>query len=155
MSGRLQREIKQKAPLSLEQELYLNLVRTSEELSGRLATVLKQHDLSHSQYNVLRILRGAGNQGLACGEIGERMVTRDPDVTRLLDRLEKRRLITRARGDRDRRVVTVQITDAGLKLLKQLDLPVEQTVRGMASALGRDRQRQLVELLEELREKQG
>ncbi len=94
----LQRDLKQRRPFtSRETEAYLNLVRTTDLLSREVAAVLKPHQLSEAQYNVLRILRGAGPEGLACSEIGHRLVTRDPDVTRLLDRLETRALITRGR----------------------------------------------------------
>ena len=85
-------------------------------LSRRLAHVLKTEELSSNQYNVLRILRGAP-EGLPCGEIGSRMITRDPDITRLLDRLEKRGLISRCRETKDRRMVLTRISAEGLKLL--------------------------------------
>src|SRR3972149_8309817 len=89
MAGRLQAEIKQKKPFrTLEQEAFLNLLRTTDALLRGQAKVLKSVGLSHPQYNVLRILRGAGPHGLACREVCERLITRDPDVTRLLDRLE-------------------------------------------------------------------
>src|ERR1700726_5117737 len=87
--------------------------------------VLKAEDLSSTQYNVLRILRGAP-QGLPCGEIAGRMITRDPDVTRLLDRMEKRGLISRARDSRDRRLVLARSSAEGLKLVKRLEEPVQQ-----------------------------
>src|ERR687889_628908 len=89
VTGRLQREIKQTKPFaSLEEEVILNLARTAEYLGARAAEVFKRSDLTGTQYNVLRILRGAGSEGLSCREIGERMVTTVPDVTRLLDRRE-------------------------------------------------------------------
>jgi DNA-binding MarR family transcriptional regulator len=109
-------------------------------------------DLSASQFNVLRILRGAGKDGLACGEIGERMVARDPDITRLLDRLEKRGVIERSRDGRDRRVVTTRITDAGLKILKELDRPVEQEIKRHLGRVGRERLTDLIEALDMIRE---
>src|SRR5580704_13128626 len=99
------------------------MVRTADVLGRRLIGVLKDEELSQNQYNVLRILRGAA-EGLACGEIGERMITRDPDITRLLDRLEKRELIERWRDASDRRVVLAKISPAGLKLLARMDEPV-------------------------------
>src|SRR2546426_9185122 len=89
----------------LENEVFLNLLRTADALLRDVEQILKAVELSQTQYNVLRILRGAGRQGLACQEIGERMLTRDPDITRLLDRLEARALVSRARGRADRRVV--------------------------------------------------
>src|SRR6266496_3289060 len=94
----------------------------------RLATVLKADDLSANQYNVLRILRGSP-EGLPCGEIASRMITRDPDITRLLDRLEKRKLISRCRETKDRRMVMARITPDGLKLLGRLDEPVHEAHR--------------------------
>src|SRR5271167_3966247 len=96
-----------------EEAVFLDLLRTTDVLSRGLVQVLKTEDLSATQYNVLRILRGAPG-GLACGEIAGRMITRDPDVTRLLDRLEKRGLISRWRETRDRRTVMARITPQGL-----------------------------------------
>src|ERR1700692_4648988 len=103
----------------------LDMMRTMEALSHRFAQVLKTEDLSSNQYNVLRILRGAP-EGLPCGEIGNRMITRDPDITRLLDRLEKRGLISRSRETKDRRMVMTRIAAEGLKLLARLDEPVQE-----------------------------
>src|SRR6266851_400942 len=108
--------------------------------------VLKAEDLSATQYNVLRILRGAP-EGLPCGEIASRMITRDPDVTRLLDRLEKRGLISRRRETKDRRTVMARITPDGLKLLSRLDEPVQAAHRKQLGHLGRERLRTLTELL--------
>src|SRR5688572_11825070 len=111
MARDLQSEIKQRKPFQLrEEELFLNIVRTADLLARKGSELFKDADLSPNQYNVLRILRGAGAEGLACGEVGERMVTRDPDITRLLDRLEKRDLVRRSREKGDRRVVTARIT---------------------------------------------
>ncbi|HSF31330.1 MAG TPA: MarR family transcriptional regulator, partial [Candidatus Tectomicrobia bacterium] len=121
---------------SLEQEALLNVLRTADVLMQRISTVLKPFKLSHSQYNVLRILRGAGPDGLACQEVAERMISRDPDITRLLDRLEARGLVTRTREQKDRRVVTVRITPEGLRLLTQLDGPVEEADRRQLEHLG-------------------
>jgi DNA-binding MarR family transcriptional regulator len=129
-----------------EEATFLELVRTTDMLSRGLVKVLKSKDLSATQYNVLRILRGAP-EGLACGEIASRMITRDPDITRLLDRLEKRALISRCRETKDRRMVMARITPEGLKLLTQLDEPVQETHRKQLGHLGRDRLRALAELL--------
>src|SRR5262245_1014357 len=108
-------EIKKLRPFdSPEQEAMLNVMRTADRLAGEIDQVFKPSGLSATQYNVLRILRGAGESGLPCGEIAQRMITRDPDVTRLLDRLEKRKLISRCREEKDRRVVCARITNAGL-----------------------------------------
>src|SRR4029077_1765638 len=107
-------------------------------LTRRTIGVLKAEELSATQYNVLRILRGAP-QGLPCGEIARRMVTRDPDVTRLLDRMEKRSLISRSRESRDRRLVLARIAPEGLKLVNRLDEPVQKTLRKQLGHMGKDR----------------
>ena len=108
--------------------------------------VLKAEDLSLTQYNILRILRGAP-QGLPSGEIASRMITRDPDVTRLLDRMEKRGLISRFRESRDRRLVLARITPKGLKLVNRLDEPVQKIHRKQLGHMGKDRLQALAELL--------
>jgi DNA-binding MarR family transcriptional regulator len=126
MTGPLQREIKQpRAFRSLEAECFLNVLRTSSALMGDLVELLRPFDLTQPQYNVLRILRGAGEDGLLRGEVGERMVAREPDVTRLLDRMEARGLVTRERGLADRRLVHVRITAEGLAMVDRLDEPVQ------------------------------
>src|SRR5271157_262711 len=106
-----------KASRSLEQEAYLSLLQTADLLARGAEEAIKPFGLSGTQYNVLRILRGAGPDGLCCREAAERMLTHDPDVTRLLDRLERRRLVARARASADRRVITVRITPEGLRIL--------------------------------------
>lgn len=148
MVGSIQSEIKQSKPLTPEQEVILTVQRTADSFQRRVVEVLKPHGISGTQYNVLRILRGAGKDGLPCGAIAERMVTRDPDITRLLDRLDKMGFIARERGQRDRRVVTTTITDAGLKLLKQLDKPVQEVGTGLVRNLSKTQMQQLVELLD-------
>ena len=129
-----------------EEAAYLDLVRTTDALSRAPAQALKAEDLSPAQYNVLRILRGAAD-GLTCREIGARMITRDPDITRLLDRLEKRTLISRRRETRDRRMVLTCITREGLDVLARLDKPVQEVHRAQLGHLGRERLRELAELL--------
>jgi DNA-binding MarR family transcriptional regulator len=129
-----------------EEAAFLDLLRTTDLLSRGLAQVLKSEDLSSTQYNVLRILRGAPD-GLFCGDIAGRMITRDPDVTRLLDRLEKRELISRCREAKDRRTVMARITRQGLKLLARLDEPVQAAHRKQLGHLGQERLRALAELL--------
>jgi len=124
----------------------LDLLRTADILSRGLVRVLKKEDLSPTQYNVLRILRGAP-EGLPCGEIATRMITRDPDITRLLDRLEKRELISRCREIEDRRTVMARISLEGLKLLARLDGPVQVVHRRQLGHLGADRLRDLIDLL--------
>ena len=101
-------------------------MRIADTFGGEAEQVMKAAGLTGAQYNVLRILRGAGPEGLACREIGERMISRDPDITRLLDRMEKRGLITRERQRDDRRVVKTFVTARGLQLLKTLDQPVRE-----------------------------
>lgn len=141
---------KRRRPLCLEELVYLDLLRTYEVLSHRVSEVLKKEGLSPTQYNVLRILRGAPN-GLPCGEIANRMITRDPDITRLLDRLQKRSLISRWRLAEDRRVVLARILPGGLRLLARLDGPVEQVHRQQLGHLGRERLETLAALLEACR----
>lgn len=154
MARDLQSEIKQKKPFQLrEEELFLNIVRTADLLQRKGTDLLKTLDLSPNQYNVLRILRGAGAEGLACGEVGDRMVTRDPDITRLLDRLEKRDLVKRAREKGDRRVVTARITPNGLDILKKLDEPVAQNHKAQLGHLDAKQQETLIHLLELARER--
>src|SRR5215831_10665688 len=137
-------------PGSREEALFLDLLRTCDLLSRRPAQLLKTEDLSPTQYNVLRILRGTP-EGLPCGEIAARMITRDPDVTRLLDRLEKRGLISRCRETEDRRMVMARIMPHGLKVLGRLDAPVEETHRKQMGHLGKERLRALTELLDAAR----
>src|SRR5205807_6824524 len=129
-----------------EEMAFLDLLRTTDMLSRPLAQVLKTEDLSATQYNVLRILRGAP-EGLTCGEVANRMLTRDPDITRLLDRLEKRGLTSRCREVKDRRMVLTRITPEGLALLARLDRPVQEAHRAQLGHLGRERLRALSELL--------
>ena len=121
MTGLLE-EIKQTRPFaSKEEEVYLNLQRTAEALRWSVVETLKPYELTPSQYNVLRILRGTGAEGVNCSEISERLVTKDSDITRLLDRLVARNLVERERHGKDRRVIIARITEEGLKLLAELD----------------------------------
>ena len=152
MTKRLQDEIKQTRPFrSLEEEVSLGLARTADALARSAEDIFKGSGLTQTQYNVLRILRGAGAAGLSCGDVGSRMITRDPDLTRLLDRLEKRSLVTRERHSEDRRVVTTRITEAGLAVLKELDEPVQARHRKNLGHLGEDKLRVLARLLDEAR----
>jgi DNA-binding MarR family transcriptional regulator len=146
MKGRSQSGNKRSRAPSPEEEAFLDLLRTTDMLSRGLVRIIKAEGLSGTQYNVLRILRGAP-EGLACGEIASRMITRDPDITRLLDRLEKRGLVSRCRETKDRRTVMTRITPAGLKLLSRLDEPVQGTHRKLLGHLGRERLRTLAQLL--------
>lgn len=152
MPGKLQEEIQQRKPIRLlEEETSLNIVRTADLLMLRLADLLKPHGLSATQYNVLRILRGAGQDGASCKDIASRLVTRDPDITRMMDRLEKRGLLTRDRAPEDRRVVTHRLTPTGLELVNALDAPVEAAHENAMKHMSKAKLRELVELLEELR----
>ena len=152
MVSKLQKEIKQNKPFkSLEEEVILNVARTAEYLSAAIAAVLKTADLTLTQYNVLRILRGAGEEGLSCGEISERMVTKESDVTRLLDRIESRGFISRERPANNRRVVIARITDEGLRAVTVLDDPIDELDRRLVGHLGNERLKTLNELLETIR----
>src|SRR5579859_5824033 len=130
-----------------EEALFLDLLRTTDMLTRGLVPLLKAEAISSNQYNVLRILRGSPD-GLPCGEIANRMITRDPDITRLLDRLEKRSLISRCRETKDRRMVMARITPEGLKLLARLDEPIQEGHRRQLGHLGRERMRALTGLLQ-------
>ncbi|MBU2652510.1 MAG: MarR family transcriptional regulator [Bacteroidetes bacterium] len=112
----------------LEQIAFVNLAQTYDRLRTAFSALFKEHGITEPQYNVLRILRGAGG-GLPCSQIGDRMITRVPDVTRLLDRLEAHGLIARNRDGEDRRIVLTSITPDGLKLLTGLDRPVMELHR--------------------------
>ena len=150
--SRLQAELKQKTPFrSREQEAYLSLLRTTDALETSVEAKLKEFGLTGTQYNALRILRGAGAEGLPCSEIGERMITHDPDITRLLNRLQKRGLVERSRAKSDRRVIYGKITAAGLKLLKEMDEPVERFGRDMLKHVSQEKLAHLIRLLELVR----
>jgi DNA-binding MarR family transcriptional regulator len=137
-------------PGRIEEEAFVSLLRTGDLLARRLEGVLKAAEVSPTQYNVLRILRGAP-EGLACGEIGNRMISRDPDITRLLDRLEKRKLISRSRETKDRRMVLARITDDGMKVLADLDGPVLDTHCKLLGHMGKEKLQSLLGLLAEAR----
>jgi DNA-binding MarR family transcriptional regulator len=118
----LKREIAQEQPFaSREEEALLNLLRTSDYFEREVQRRTREWGVTSAQYNVLRILRGAGQEGLTCTAIGERMITAEPDITRLLSRLKALKLIRRRRDKRDRRVVWTQIAEAGLELLRKMD----------------------------------
>lgn len=138
--------VRRPTPPCPEETLFVELVRTADRLSRRPALALKAEDLSPTQYNVLRILRGAP-EGLLCGEIARRMITREPDITRILDRLERRGLIARSREDCDRRRILVRIQPDGLALLARLDEPICQIHREQLGSLGMGRRRDLMDLL--------
>ncbi len=151
----------------LEGEVFLVLLRAADSLLRQAEELLKTAGLSHTQYNVLRILRGAKRKaghgaaqepkdgGLPCGEIAARMITRDPDITRLLDRLEGRGLVARSRQRQDRRVVQARITPAGMKLLEELDEPVDALHRQQLRGISAEHLQTLLQLLEEVRSISG
>ncbi len=150
MPGVIAREIKQHSAFaSSEQEILLGLLIAAERIIEPWARFLKtEAGLTNNQYNVLRILRGSHPTRLSCGEISARMIARDPDVTRLVDRLSRQGLVSRGRGRRDRRVVEVGITDKGRDLLKTLDSHVDRMPRAVIGHLGAAKLKQLGQLLE-------
>lgn len=131
-----------------EEALFVEFQRAADLLARAPAQLLREHDLSTNQYNVLRILRGAP-EGLLCGEIAGRMISREPDITRLLDRLEKRGLVGRCRQDADRRRVLTRITEDGLALLSDLDPTVCAVHRRQLGPLSPAQRNQLAHLLAE------
>lgn len=144
----LQREIKKKKPFdSLEEEVGLNLLRTNSVLGGQFDQLFRQHGTSEAQYNALRILRGAGGDGLPCLEIASRMIARVPDITRLLDRLDAAGLVARRRIPEDRRVVLVAITQKGLDLLAGLDKPMAELIEEQFRHMTKDELKELNRLL--------
>lgn len=138
-------------PADLEARVFVSLMRTADALSRGAEALLKPYNLSGTQYNILRILRGAGEKGLACREVSGRLISRDPDMTRLLDRMESRGLIVRAREAKDRRVVKTRIAAEGLRLLAELDQPVEELHRRQLRHLPAKDLRQLSDLLQRAR----
>jgi DNA-binding MarR family transcriptional regulator len=143
----LQREVGKKNPFEApEQEATLNILRTADRLSGAFDELFRRHGITSPQYNVLRILRGHG-EPVPSQQIGRELLTRVPDVTRLVDRLEKVGLVERARTSTDRRVVLVSITARGLELLAKLDRPVLDLHRAQLSHLTPDELAELNRLL--------
>jgi DNA-binding MarR family transcriptional regulator len=137
--------------ISLENRIFIALLQTADALAQEAEQLVKTAGLTGAQYNVLRILRGAEPEGLACRAIGDRMISHDPDMTRLLDRMEKRGLITRARQTDDRRVVKTRITAKALGLLKTLDQPVHDLHKRQFRHMSPARLKVLSDLLEEVR----
>ena len=141
---------KQHASLPLPDRTFVALQKAANKLALQAEQLAKSNGLTGAQYNVLRILRGAEPDGLACSTISERMISHDPDMTRLLDRMEKRHLITRERQTDDRRVVKTRITKEGLELLKRLDPPVRELHRQQFAHMGNARLKELADLLDEM-----
>jgi DNA-binding MarR family transcriptional regulator len=152
MSPTLQEEIRQRRPFrSAEEEAMLSIARTAAVLEHAAGEMLKPYGLTPTQYNALRILRGAGEAGLCRNEIRDRLISRVPDASRLLDRLEETGLVSRGREGGDRRYVTSRITPAGLELLTRLDPEVDAMNRRLLGHLGPGRLRSLIDLLEAVR----
>lgn len=152
-SNKLQTELKKKRPFeSVEQEAALNLLRTSDQFQNRFLRLFRQHGVTPSQYNVLRILRGEGKP-LPCQEIAERMIQVVPAMTGLVDRLEKQDLVCRDRSSEDRRVIYIALTEQGTKLLAELDEPVIELHRKLLGHMSDTELRELSRLLEKARMK--
>jgi DNA-binding MarR family transcriptional regulator len=156
MGGRLKAELRQTKPFSsLAEEALLNLERTADRLKRDLQQTLKPFGLTSTQYNALRILRGAAPNGLTCSQLGERLVSADPDITRLLLRLARQGLITRRRGPDDKRVVLTRISAQGLALLESLVPITDDAVRQRLAHLSESQLQTLIDLLEEARSSCG
>jgi DNA-binding MarR family transcriptional regulator len=148
----LQREIRQGKPFrSRSQQVVVALLRTADLVRRGLGQVLEPYGITPQQYNVLRILRGAGEQGLPTLEIGERMIEQAPGVTRLLDRLETKALVRRERCPQDRRQVLCWLTAAGLALVERLDKPIDAADAEAVAMLGPEEQDKLLGLLDTVR----
>jgi DNA-binding MarR family transcriptional regulator len=152
MEHRLQKEIRQGKPFaSAEEEAFLNLMRTAALLEHDMAETFKDYGITPTQYNVLRILRGAGEKGLCRNDVRDRLVALVPDATRLLDRMMEMGLISRVRDADDRRYVTARITSQGLALLERLDGPVAEAHRRQFGRLTKTEVQELTTLLEKTR----
>lgn len=148
MPTTLRDELRQEKPFrSLREEALLNIARTEAVVRERIERVLAPHGLSMTQYNVLRILRGAGPQGLCRNDIGQRLISRMPDVTRLLDRMEGAGLVSRVRSTEDRRLVNTTLTRRGRALVDELDADVARAHEAQLGHLSKDELRTLIELL--------
>lgn len=148
MPRTLREEIRQEKPFSsICEEALLNLARTEAVVRGRLERELAPHGLSTTQYNVLRILRGAGKDGLCRNEIGERLISRMPDVSRLLDRMEGAGLVSRVRSTEDRRLVNTRLTESGRALVDELDDTVKQFHQDQLGHMSDTQLRSLIDLL--------
>jgi len=135
---------------ALEEETVIAILRAADRLERQVAELFKQYNLTPTQYNALRILRGGGPSGLACSQIGDRMISRDPDITRLLDRLKRRGLISRRRGLSDRRIIRIFITSVGLELLARMDRPIEKFHLRALRDVSENDLRGLIDVLEKL-----
>jgi DNA-binding MarR family transcriptional regulator len=150
--GHIAEEIRQTKPFpNLETEAYLTLVLTAVRLVHDVSTLLQPNDLSPPQYNLLRILRGAGEKGLLCNEIAARMVHPVSDITRLLERLERRGWIRRRRETDDRRAVRVWITETGQEIIAPLDTLLAQKHKAQFGHLGENKLHELIKILDNIR----
>jgi DNA-binding MarR family transcriptional regulator len=139
---------------ALEDHIFVAILKTADALSQEAEQLIKSAGLTMAQYNVLRILRGAEPEGLLCRGISERMISRDPDITRLLDRMENHSWITRHREKEDRRVVKTRITEDGLAALKKLDQPVRDLHKGQFHHMSAPQLKTLAKLLEEVEKRE-
>jgi DNA-binding MarR family transcriptional regulator len=152
MTEEFQKEIKQSKPFgSREEAVYLGIQKAAEDLKAGFNELFKTRDLTMSQYNVLTILRGAGSDGISCSDIGDRLITKDSDITRMLDRLDGHELIKRERRTDDRRVILAFITSKGLTVLAQLDAPVTRLHKSQLSHLSKKDLDKLSKLLKKAR----
>ena len=141
-------EIGKKKPFDQpEAEAFLNIMRSASVLAGPFETLFKEYGLTSAMYNALRILRGSGERGRMCHEIRDELVSRVPDVTRLVDRLEKSGYAERVRSTQDRRVIHVHITRKGSDILSKLDEPVLSLHREQMSHMSRKDLAELSRLL--------
>jgi DNA-binding MarR family transcriptional regulator len=142
------------AGVPLEDRLFVTILKTADGLSQQADQLIKSAGLTMAQYNVLRILRGAEPEGLLCRGISDRMISRDPDITRLLDRMESHGWITRQREKEDRRVVKTRITEEGLSVLKKLDQPVRQLHKEQFGHMSASQLKTLAKLLDEVEKRE-
>jgi len=140
---------------ALEDEVFVSVLKTADSLAQDVEQLLKAHGLTTAQYNVLRILRGAEPDGLSCSVIGERMISHDPDMTRLLDRIERRGFISRVRQTDDRRVVKTRITRLGLRFLKMLDQPIHELHQRQFRRIRPAKLKALAGMLDEVRSRES
>jgi MarR family transcriptional regulator, organic hydroperoxide resistance regulator len=148
----LREEIRQTKPFaSPAQEAILGLYRTADLLQRTFAQIVEPRDISLQQYNVLRILRGAGKQGIPTLDIADRMIEKTPGITRLLDKLEAKHLVRRERCPDDRRQVLCWITPRGLQLLADLDKPLTSAGEKVAQPLKSSELQTLIALMEKIR----
>ena len=153
MANRILEEIRQTRPFAtLKEEAALNILRTADALKRGGELLFRRHGITSAQYNVLRILRGAGDRGLHCGAIAERMIAAEPDITRLLMRMERLGLLVRQRNGSDRRMVTAIVTDRGLQVLDELEAPLRELQEQQFARLSEREIEALIHGLEKVRE---